>query len=53
MSQGNVTKIAKIVIETETFQSYVDKKVYKGKHRFTCSDKCAGYHLSCKVCGMQ
>ena len=34
-------------------QPFVDKKVYKINHRFTCSDKCLVYLLSCKVCGMQ
>ena len=31
----------------------MDKKVYKISHRFTCSDKCLVYLLSCKVCGWQ
>ena len=49
----NGCQICKNVIETETFQSFVDKKVYKINHRFTCSDKFLVHLLSCKVCGMQ
>ena len=49
----NRCQVCKNVIETETFQSSVDKKVYKINHRFTCGDKCLVYLLSCKVCGMQ
>ena len=49
----NRYQVCKNVIETETFQSFVDKKVYKINHRFTCSDKCLVYLLSCKVCGMK
>ena len=49
----NRCQVCKNVIETETFQSFVDKKIYKINHRFTCSDKCLVYLLSCKVCGMQ
>ena len=49
----NCCQVCKNVIETETFQSFVDKKIYKINHRFTCSDKCLVYLLSCKVCGMQ
>ena len=48
----NRCQVCKNVIETETFQSFVKKKVYKINHRFTCSDKCLVYFLSCKVCGM-
>ena len=49
----NRCQVCKNVIETETFQSFVDKKIYKINHRFTCSNKCLFYLLSCKVCGMQ
>ena len=49
----NRYQVCKNVIETETFQSFVDKKVYKINHRFTCSGKCLVYLLSCMVCGMQ
>ena len=49
----NRCQVCKNVIETETFQSFVDKKVYKINHRFTCSDKCLVYLLSCNVCGVQ
>ena len=49
----NRCQVCKNVIETETFQSFVDKKIYKINHRFTCSDKCLVYLLSCKLCGMQ
>ena len=49
----NCCQVCKNVIETETFQSFVDKKIYKISHRFTCSDKCLVYLLSCKVCGIQ
>ena len=49
----NCCQVWKNVIETETFQSFVEKKVDKINHRFTCSDKFLVYLLSCKVCGMQ
>ena len=49
----NRYQVCKNAIETETFQSFVDKKVHKINHRFTCSDKCLVYFLLCKVCGMQ
>ena len=48
----NRCQVCKNVIETETFQSFVDKKVYKINHRFTCSNKCLVYLLTCKVCGV-
>ena len=38
---------------TKTCQYFVDKKVYKINHRFTCSDKCLVYLLLRKVCGMK
>ena len=47
----NRCQVCKNVAETDTFQSFMDKKVYKINHRFTCSDKCLVYLLSCKVCG--
>ena len=49
----NRCQVCKNVVETDTFQSIVDKKVYKIYDRFTCSDKCLVYLLSCKVCGRQ
>ena len=49
----NRCQVCKNVIETETFRSFVDKKAYKINHRFTCSNKCLVYLLSCKICGMQ
>ena len=49
----NRCQVCKNVIEIETFQSFDNKKIYKINHRFTCSDKCLVYLLSCKVCGMQ
>ena len=49
----NRCQVCKNVVETDTFQSFVDKKVYKINHRFTCSGKCLVYLLSCKVCGRQ
>ena len=45
----NRCQACKNVIETETFQSFVDKKVYKINHRFTYSDKCLVYLLFCYV----
>ena len=47
------SQICKNVIENETFQSFVDKKVCKINHRFTCSDKYLVYLLPFNVCGMQ
>ena len=44
----------KKIIETDTFQSFVNEKVYKiNHHRSACSDKYLVYLLSCKVCGMK
>ena len=45
----NRCQVCKNVIETETFQSFVDKKIYKINHRFICRDKCLVYLLSFKV----
>ena len=39
----NRCQVCKNVAEIDTFQSFVDKKVYKINHRFTCSDKCLVY----------
>ena len=49
----NPCQVCKNVVETDVFQRFVDKKVYKINHRFTCSDECLVYLLSCKVCGRQ
>ena len=49
----NHYQVCKNVVETDIFQSFADKKVYTINHRFTCSDKCLVYLLSCKVCGRQ
>ena len=49
----NRCQFCKNVVETGAFQSFVDKKLYKINHRFTCSDKCLVYLLSCNVCGWQ
>ena len=49
----NLCQICKNVIETDTFQTFVDKKVYKLNNRLACSDKFLVYLLSCKVCSMQ
>ena len=39
--------------ETNTFQSFVTKKVYKINHYFHCDNKCIVYLLSSKVRGQQ
>ena len=39
--------------ETDTFQSFVTKEVYKINHHFHCDSKCVIYLISCKVCGLQ
>ena len=52
-SNKNRWQICKNVTETETFQPFVDKKVHKINHRFTCSDKCLVYLLLCEVYRMQ
>ena len=39
--------------ETETFQIFVTKEVYKIKHHFHCDSKCVIYLISCKVCGLR
>ena len=50
----NRCQVCKNVVETGTFQDFVNKKVYKIKHRFTCSDECLVHLLSsCKVCERQ
>ena len=49
----NLCQVCKNVIETEASQYFVNKKVYKINHRFTCSDKCLVHLLSFKVFGMQ
>ena len=49
----NRCQVCKNVVEIDTSQSFVDKKVYKINHRFTYSDKYLVYLLSCKVCGRQ
>ena len=36
--------------ETDTFQSFVTKEVYKINHHFHCDSKCLTYLISCKVC---
>ena len=41
------------VKETNTFQSYVAKKVYKINHYFICDGKCIVYLLSCRVYGLK
>ena len=37
--------------ETDAFQSFVKKEVYKFNHHFHCDSKCVIYLISCKVCG--
>ena len=39
--------------ETDTFQSFVTKEVYKINHHFHCDSKCVIYLISCQVCGLQ
>ena len=39
--------------ETNTFQRFVSRKVYKINHHFNCDSKCIVYLLSCKVGGLQ
>ena len=39
--------------ETNTFQGFVPKKVYKINHHFHCDSTCIVYPLPCKVCGLQ
>ena len=34
----NRCQVCKNVLETDTFQCFANKKVYKINHRFTCSD---------------
>ena len=40
------------VKQTDTFESFVTKNVYKINHSFNCDSKCLIYLLSCKVCGI-
>ena len=39
--------------ETETFQSFVTKKIYKINPNFHCNNKFVVYFISCKVCNLQ
>ena len=39
--------------ETEIFQSFVTKEVYKINHHFQCDSKCVIYLISCKVYGLK
>ena len=39
--------------ETNTFQIFFTKNVYKINHHFHCDSKCIVYVLSCKVSGLQ
>ena len=39
--------------ETNGFQSFGTKKVYKINHRFHCESNCIVYLLNCKLCGLQ
>ena len=39
--------------ETNTFQSFVTKKVYKINHHFHCDSMCIVYLLYCEVYGLQ
>ena len=39
--------------ETDNFESFVTKKVYKINYSFNCDSKCLIYLFSCKVCGIQ
>ena len=41
------------VKQTDIFESFVTKKVYKINHSFNCDSKCSIYLFSCKVCGIQ
>ena len=38
---------------TDTFESFVTKKVYQINHSFNCDSKCLIYLFSCKFCGIQ
>ena len=39
--------------QTDTFESFVTKKVYKINHSFNWDSQCMIYLFSCKVCGIQ
>ena len=39
--------------QTDTYKSFVTKKVYKINHAFNCDSKCLIYLFSGKVCGIQ
>ena len=39
--------------ETNSFQKFVTKNLYKINHHFHCDIKCIAYLQSCKVCGLQ
>ena len=49
----NRCQVYKNITEIDTFESFVNKKVYKINRRSTCIDKCLVYFLSCKVCERQ
>ena len=47
----NPYKVCKNVIKTDTFQSFLDKKVYKINHRFTSSNvSSTSCHVRYVVC---
>ena len=49
LGQVNILETV-VIVQTGTFQSFVNKKANKINHRFTCRDKSLVYLLSCKVC---
>ena len=52
LGQVNILETVAIV-QTGTFQSFVNKKANKINHRFTCRYKRLVYLVSCKVCEWQ
>ena len=38
--------------QTDTFESFFTKNVYKKNHSFNCDSKCLIYFFPCKVCGI-
>ena len=49
----NRYEICCIINQTNTFESFVTKKVYKVNNSFNCDSEYLIYLFSCKICGIQ
>ena len=51
--KGKRCQICKIVVEGDTFTSFVTGKTYRINFELNCNSKCISYLLICRVCGKQ